>query len=294
MTTRSVDLGELRRAHLDKGGNTAGKVQEFVRSRVKGFGGKKWAANDGEESVKAYVMSAPSQAGTSEPREKRMERESSKTSSTDFVRIVANKLTPMYSKMNPRMQAALRAKAGTAYAISSAPDELRDLAEEMDSNPMKLYGMLVTEFRDFRQKLYDAGRAGTTGAISAYSKTPGFELEKENNDIGSKGGGWSHSYSVQKKKFSPDEEQRDPESGAREVQPEKYRRELPVAGEYASIPSMIKKHTLDGIVSKFVAYLVTDKIKEADVSLGALLGIKSEELEDPFKTGDEDIESWLA
>ena len=297
MTTRSADLGDIRKAHLDKGGNTAGKVQEFVRSRVKGFGGKKWASNRDEESVNAYVMAAPAphSQGAGEPRETRMERESSKTSSADFVRVVANKLASMYPKMNGNMKARLAAKAESSYAMSSAPGEITALAEEMESNPMKVYGMLFTEFRDFRQKLYDEGRAGTEGAISAYSKTPGFDLEKENQEIQRKGGGWYHLYRISTKKFSPDEEQREPETGAREAQPEQYRRELPIAGEYASIPSMIKKHTLDGTVSKFIAYIVTGKIKEADVSLGALLGIKSEEFEDPFKTsGDEDIESWLA
>jgi hypothetical protein len=297
MTTRSVDLGDLRKAHLDKGGNTAGKVQEFIKARIKGFGGKKWAANRDEESVSAYVMSAPADfsQGAGEPRETRLERESSKTNSTDFVRVVANKLGSMYPKTNANLQARLSAKAESSYALSSAPGEILSLAEEMGSNPMKIYGMLFTEFRDFRQKLYNAGRAETEGALSAYSKTPGFDLEKENQEIQRKGGGWYHLYQVSTKKFSPDEEQREPETGAREAQPDKFRRQLPVAGEYASIPSMIRKHTLDGIISKFIAYLFTGKVKDADVSLGALLGIKAEEFEDPFKTSqDDDIESWLA
>jgi hypothetical protein len=295
MTTRSVDLGELRKAHLDKGGNTAGKVQEFVRSRIKGFGGKKWASDRDKESVRAYVLARPASTGAGQPREKRMERESSRTTSFDFVRLVADRLKGLYPKMNENMQARFRSEVNTAIALSSAPEEILSLAEEMEMNPMKVHGMLVVAFRDFRETLYDKGRAGTKGVMSAYSKTPGFDLDNENSKIKAKGGYGGSLYMIQTRKFSPDEERVDPETQAREAQPEKYRRELPIAGEYASIPSMIRKHTLDGIINKFIAYLITGKIIGAEVSLGALLGIKSDILEDPFKTSqDKDIESWLS
>ena len=94
---------------------------------------------------------------------------------------------------------------------------------------------------------------------------------------------YTTSYSVAKKKFSPDEEGADPETGFREAQPEKYKRELPVAGNYASIPSIIATHTLDGAIDKFAAYAVTGKIKAPEVSIAGLLGVSMDDTENEFK-----------
>jgi hypothetical protein len=88
---------------------------------------------------------------------------------------------------------------------------------------------------------------------------------------------------VTKKKFSPDEESVDAETGYREAQPEKYKRELPIAGEYASIPSIIAAHTLDGAIDKFAAFLVTGKIKTPEISIAGALGITMDDTDDEFK-----------
>lgn len=88
---------------------------------------------------------------------------------------------------------------------------------------------------------------------------------------------------VSTKRFSPDEEGADPETGFREAQPEKYKRELPVAGEYASIPSIISIHTLDGAIDKFAAFLVTGKIKTPEVSIAGALGVTMDDADDEFK-----------
>jgi hypothetical protein len=157
------------------------------------------------------------------------------------------------------------------------------MAQAIGSDPGRTQTWLFSKFRDFRQELFEEGRGRVQGAPSAYTKTSGFELEKENQQANSRGVSWTSAYSVSKKKFSPDEEGEDPETGFREAQPEKYKRELPIAGNYASIPSIIGTHTLDGAIDKFAAFLVTGKIKTPEISIAGLLGITMDDTDNEFK-----------
>ena len=93
-------------------------------------------------------------------------------------------------------------------------------------------------------------------------------------------------YSVEFQRYSPDEEGPDPETGFREAQPAKYKRDLPVAGEYASIPSMIKAHTLDGLIDKFTAFIFTGKVKTPKVNVAGAFGWGAGE--NKFKTSSSD------
>jgi hypothetical protein len=64
---------------------------------------------------------------------------------------------------------------------------------------------------------------------------------------------------------------------------------LPVAGGYASIQSIIKAHTLDGALHRFLYYTLTGKITAPKVNILAMLGIDPEQ--EDF-TGLPDFETW--
>jgi hypothetical protein len=292
LTTSGVDRLQLRGVHDTKGGNTNGKIQEFVRAMTR-QGEKKYAPSLEKPLFIYNIPVAPQE----EPRVTRETRTSAKGQvlSPDFLRVFANRFSKIVPKLNTQIKNKIEADANNENGFRGALfPEINELSTAIGGNPAKVQAWLFSKFRDFRKELYNEGRGGVEGAPSAYKKTSGFELEQE-NEVGIS---WTGRYTVQRKKFSPDEESRSPETGFREAQPEKYRRDLPTAGDYASIPSMIAKHTLDGVIDKFAAFLVTSKIKTPNVSIAGALGIKSADTDNIFKkssaTGpEEDSESWL-
>lgn len=295
LTTSGVDRSQLRDVHNTKGGNTNGKIQEFVRALTR-QGDKKYAPSL-EKPLYIYVLPVtPSQ----EPRVTREAKQTAKgeTLSIDFLRVFASRFAKIVAKAKPEIKEKLineidNSRAGRGAQVSP---EFSAVASELGSDPGGTQALMLTKFMDFRKELFDEGRGGTQGAPSSYSKTAGFELEQENVQFRKLN--IYNLYRVSTKKFSPDEEGSDPETGFREAQPEKYKRALPVAGEYASIPSIIEQHTLDGAIDKFTAYLVTGKIKLPNVSIAGLLGISTDDTEDQFKKssvgkGKPSSGSWL-
>jgi hypothetical protein len=280
LTTSGVDRSQLRGVHDTKGGNTNGKIQEFVRAMTK-QGEKKYAPSL-EKPLYIYVLPV---TPATEPRTTRETRTSAKgeTTSIDFMRVFASRFAKIAAKANPQIKERIINQIDDQpYSRVNTP-EFDELATTLGSDAGRTQTWLFSKFRDFRKELFEEGRGRVQGAPSAYAKTSGFELEKENQEASSRGMSYTTSYSVGKKKFSPDEEGSDPETGFREAQPEKYKRELPVAGNYASIPSIIAAHTLDGAIDKFAAYAVTGKIKAPEVSIAGLLGVSMDDTEDEFK-----------
>jgi hypothetical protein len=292
LTTSGVDRSQLRGVHDTKGGNTNGKIQEFVRAMTR-QGEKKYAPSLEKPLFIYNIPVAPQE----EPRVTRETRTSNKGQaiSLDFLRVFANRFSKIFPKLNTQIKTRIEANINneSGWQDSLFP-EIDELSTIIGSMPSRTQAWLFSKFRDFRKELYNEGRGGVEGSPSAYRKTSGFELEQENQlDLS-----WKERYPIQRKKFSPDEESRSPETGFREAQPEKYRRELPTAGDYASIPSMIAKHTLDGVIDKFAAFLVTNKIKTPDISMAGAFGIKSADTENAFKKSsavepEEDSDSWL-
>jgi len=279
LTTSGVDRSQLRGVHDTKGGNTNGKIQEFVRAMTR-QGEKKYAPSL-EKPLYVYVLPV---TPTAEPRTTRETRTSAKgeTVSTDFLRVFASRFAKIASKAKPQIQERLVNAIDNERPSTVKDPEFDELATALGSDAGRSQYWLYQNFAKFRQELFEEGRGRVQGAPSAYTKTSGFELEKENQEASSRGF-WLKLYRVNTKKFSPDEEGADPETGFREAQAEKYKRELPVAGEYASIPSIIATHTLDGAIDKFAAYLVTGKIKAPEVSIAGLLGVTMDDTENEFK-----------
>ncbi len=281
LTTSGVDREQLRGVHDTKGGNTNGKIQEFVRAMTR-QGGKKYAPSL-EKPLYVYALPV---SPNYEPRVTREARTAAKgeTLSTDFLRVFASKFAKLVSRANPKIQEKLINQIDDMTSSYGSKIEFGEVASALGSNPGSTQTWLYTKFRDFRKELFEEGRGRTQGAPSAYTKTSGFELEKESTEANSIGvPTYGTRYQVTKKKFSPDEESVDAETGYREAQPEKYKRELPVAGEYASIPSIIAAHTLDGAIDKFAAFLVTGKIKTPEISIAGALGITMDDTDDEFK-----------
>jgi len=278
LTTSGVDRSQLRGVHDTKGGNTNGKIQEFVRAMTR-QGGKKYAPSL-EKPLYVYALPVTPEY---EPRVTREARTAAKGEalSNSFLRVFASRFAPLAAKSNPKIQAKLINEIdGSRYSYGQEP-EFDELATALGSDAGRTQAWLMNSFAKFRKELFEEGRARTQGAPSAYTKTAGFELQKENEEARKKG--TQNPYMVSTKRFSPDEEGADPETGFREAQPEKYKRELPVAGEYASIPSIISIHTLDGAIDKFAAFLVTGKIKTPEVSIAGALGVTMDDADDEFK-----------
>ena len=280
LTTSGVDRSQLRGVHDTKGGNTNGKIQEFVRAMTR-QGEKKYAPSL-EKPLYIYVLPV---TPATEPRATRETRTAAKgeTTSMDFVRVFTSRFAKIAAKARPQIKERMINQIDDqSYSRANDP-EFDELATALGSDAGRTQTWLFSKFRDFRKELFEEGRGRVQGAPSAYAKTSGFELEKENQEASSRGLSYTSVYSVAKKKFSPDEEGSDPETGFREAQPEKYKRELPVAGNYASIPSIISVHTLDGAIDKFAAYIVTGKIKAPEVSIAGLLGVSMDDTENEFK-----------
>jgi hypothetical protein len=280
LTTQAVDRSRIRTVHDTKGGNRSDKIQEFVRSATK-EGGKTYAPSAGKP-LYAYKLNVDV-SGAAEPRELRKSREKTRGQvlSFDFIDVFADKYRGVIALAKPEIRERLITSINEEYRSRvsnpiSAP--VTAMAQILGVEPARLYSFLYVNCMEFRKALYAIGGG-------SYRKTSGFDLEAE-NDRGL--GRWS-GYAVSKKAFSPDEERAEPEQGFREAQPEKYKRELPVAGDYASIQSIIKSHTLDGALHRFFYFLLTKKVTAPKINVLAMLGI------DPDKedfAGLPDFENW--
>lgn len=282
LTTQAVDRSRIRVVHDTKGGNRSDKIQEFIRSATK-EGEKNYAPSTGKQ-LYAYNLDVD-YSGQTEPRATRKGRASSAApvTSVALIDVFAERYKNILSISKDAVKGKFVAQVNAAegYANPSAPVEELASSIEVDANQLMYF--LFTKVRDFRKELYGLG-------AGAYSKTTGFELEAENKIADSfPRRSYAARYEVSSKTFSPDEERADPEQGFREAQPEKYRRSLPVAGEYASIPSIIKNHTLDGTLFRFLYYTLSGKINAPKVNILALLGIDPDQ--EDF-TGLPDFETW--
>lgn len=294
LTTAGVDRLLVRSVHDSKGGNTNMKVQEFVREMTR-HGGKGYAPS---LTKKLYVYNLGRPNPSQEPRVTREAREAAKGEaiSTEFLRVFASRFARIVASARPEIKEKLLRVIDNERSSNVKDPEFDELATALGSDAGRTQYWLYTSFAKFRQELFDEGRVRVKGAPSAYTKTSGFELQKENQES-SQRGFFLSPYRVMTKRYSPDEEGFTPATGEREAQKEQYKRELPVAGEYASIPSIISKHTLDGAIDKFAAYLVTGKIKEADISVAGIHGVTMDDTEDQFKrtssAGKKTSGNWL-
>jgi hypothetical protein len=142
--------------------------------------------------------------------------------------------------------------------------EIKQFADALGSSYNYTFVFLYETMRDFRKKLFEAGGG-------AYRKTDGYELEQERDENANIP--YGARYQVSREDDPKDT--RNPR-GPRNISSEKVKRSLPKSGEYAAIDSMIKTHSLDNTLHKFMFYLMTGRIDSPAVNVLALLGIDAD------------------
>jgi hypothetical protein len=299
LTTREVDLAKIRKGHDTRGGNTAMKIEEYVRSMTRESGEKDYAPSP---SKPLYVYEFDlDPTGEREPRSLRKSRKESQTPVTSMtaIDVFANRYARILPKVKPDTLRSLINNINTSSNVRQPSDEVAILAKNLGVDAGQLNYFLFRSMRAFRKEIFEEGRGRLPEGTSAYSKTTGFELEAENKWIKQQSSNpWGAMYDVDRKKYSPEEEKftqigsEEEAPSYREASPEKFKRELPVPGNYSSIQSIIKKHKLDGFLSKFAWFLLTGKIKFPEVSIASILGISTSPSDSPDISAEDD-ENWL-
>jgi len=161
------------------------------------------------------------------------------------------------------------------------PAEISRFAAAIGADPGATFSYLFVKMKEFRENLYKEG-------AGSYQKTIGYDLADE-QAIGKRLGIWRGNYTVGFIEDPKDTRISGYDRRARRLDNEKVRRQIPSAGEYAEVASMIKAHTLDNVLHKFAFYMMTGRIDAPAVNVLALLGIdpNSPELE-----GLPDFEEW--
>lgn len=280
LTTREVDLSKIRKKHDTKGGNTSMKIQEYVRAMTREAGEKDYAPSAAKPLYVYEFQLDPS--GRTEPRGLRTTREASKgpINSMMVIDVFADRYLKIMPKIKPEILKNLKNSImSTSGRIANPSPQVERMADTLDVGADRLNYYLFLKMRDFRKDIYGKGKG-------SYGKTSGFELEKENLI-----GPFSSRYSIEYRKYSPEEEKftdlgSDEDLGYREASPEKHKRSLPVPGEYASIQSLIKIHKLDGLLHKFMFYLMTSRIDSPAINILSMLGLDDTQ-------GISDFESWI-
>ena len=273
LTTEGVEKTLVRQVHRTKGGNTNGKVQEYIKSLSGG-------APSLKKKVRAYELEV-----TPKSREKTAERTEAKTSmSLDLIRVFAEKYAKIMGNAKPQIKGKILSEINSISAGGAdiqIPMEINSFAAALGTNPASTLAYLFTKMKDFREDLYKESGG-------AYQKTIGYELSDEAS-VGSKLGIYRENYQVNFIEDPKDTRISAYDRRARRLDNEKVKRKIPASGEYAEVASLIKSHTLDNVLHKFAFYIMTGRIDSPAVNMLALLGIDPNS---PDLEGLPDFEEW--
>ena len=273
LTTEGVEKTLVRQVHRTKGGNTNGKVQEYIKSLSGG-------APSLKKKVRAYELEV-----TPKSREKTAERTEAKTSmSLDLIRVFAEKYAKIMGNAKPQIKGKILSEINSISAGDAdiqIPMEINSFAAAIGTNPASTLAYLFTKMKDFREDLYKESGG-------AYQKTIGYELADEAS-VGSKLGIYRENYQVNFIEDPKDTRISAYDRRARRLDNEKVKRKIPASGEYAEVASLIKSHTLDNVLHKFAFYIMTGRIDSPAVNMLALLGIDPNS---PDLEGLPDFEEW--
>ena len=273
LTTEGVEKTLVRQVHRTKGGNTNGKVQEYIKSLSGG-------APSLKKKVRAYELEV-----TPKSREKTAERTEAKTSmSLDLIRVFAEKYAKIMGNAKPQIKGKILSEINSISAGGAdiqIPMEINSFAAALGTNPASTLAYLFTKMKDFREDLYKESGG-------AYQKTIGYELSDEAS-VGSKLGIYRQNYQVNFIEDPKDTRISAYDRRARRLDNDKVKRKIPASGEYAEIASLIKSHTLDNVLHKFAFYIMTGRIDSPAVNMLALLGIDPNS---PDLEGLPDFEEW--
>lgn len=260
LTTEGAQKRLVRPVHSIKGGNTNQKLQEFISN----LGGRAPKRN---KPVLVYDLEV-----TQKPRTVGKQRRPG-VYSIDLLRVFANN----YQKIVTRPKIKDKFISGldenqekTGVVMMNVPAEIKSLAEDLGEDANKIANGLYASMMVFRQKMLTEGGGN-------YQKTSGYDLQRENSEL-STIAGYHYRITWDPEDTRPDSRRRDPD-------PEKTKRRIPTTGEYAAIESMIREHTLDGTLNRFIAFILTGKIVAPKETLSSKLGIKADD--------EEGYEEWF-
>ena len=295
LTTQAVDREEVRKVHDTKGGNRNDKIQEYIRAATRD-GGPGYAPST-EKPLYCYKLKVDD-TGKGEPRETRKSRtEGTGITTLPVIRLFASKYINILTKLKPGVLDQLKDNienyGSTNPKVKDVPEEIKELSKVLDVEPGRLFAFLYAQMIRFRTEIFEEGRGRLEQSTSAYAKASGFDLEVELDYVKSTFSwpGSVMSIKIEKKSFAPDKENKPTNSSYRDAEAEKYSRELPISGNIASIQSIIRRHTVDGILSKFAWFILTGKIKFPEASLASLMGVKTDAVQNI--DGDKDDANWL-
>lgn len=256
LTTEGAQKRLVRPVHSIKGGNTNQKLQEFVYNLGEG-------APKRDKPVMVYDLMV-----TKKPREVGKERRSVPLS-MDLIRLFVDRLGPVLTKpaVSTKVADRLEDAAGRSWIqFTSIPGEVEGFATDLGIQSKTAISGLYKLMVEFREKMWKEGGGN-------YQKTSGFDLEQETEALLS---GRPYTYGTE---WDPEDTRKTPVPGRRGQDMEKTKRRLPKSGDYAAIDSMIKEHTLDGVLNRFAAFVLTGKIVSPKETLSSKLGLKSAEEE---------------
>lgn len=310
LTIDGVTKELVREVHKLKGGNTNQKVQEIVKQLTKGAPSK-------TSPLSVYELEVQEDKSV-QPRDvKQGRKEVNAEDAANLLLLFISK----YSKIIPRLnQATLsKLKAKVDRVSGSRPTIPNNIISDYDKlaavlvndysgadsyNPLMRF--LADKFISFRRELYRAGQAGVTGARSAYSVTKGVDYKNEVEALAKMTGSYfsaSTEYDKEDPRHIPGKHWygRSNRSGVNPKEPRSVYQDT----EVASVPSMIRLHSLDGCLRMFATYLITDKIVNNAEDILATFGIaapkeQTQPKKDQFsvETGDDaeeesDFGSWV-
>lgn len=278
LTTEGVEKTLVRQVHQAKGGNTNAKVQEYVSSLGEG-------APRRNKPVLAYEFEV-----TQKSRETRQERRGmAKITSIDLIRVFAKRYATIVESAKPELKNRIRTKVLDAGSIlihyarrkrdQEVYPEIKQFADALGAPYNETFIFLYGTMRDFRKELFTAGGG-------AYQRASGYDLEEEDQVL------LNVPYDVRYRvsiNYDPKDTRKSEWHQRRRLSAAGVRRKVPRPSEYAAIDSMIKAHSLDNTLHKFMFYMMTGRIDSPAVNVLALLGIDadSEDLQ-----GLPDFETW--
>lgn len=289
LTDEGVERKLVRDVHMTKGGNTNQKVQEIV-----------FQLTDGPSRENPlYVYEFEVNAAEEPKHKERAERKKATygnypTPSAMIVDAFAAKYAGAIKKMKPEFKSKLimkllKTRSYTSPDLTKYSDKfhaLNSLASVLGVDRNDLFGQLYQSFANFRQEMLKAGGASDKSK-GAYGGTSGYEIKDENAFASLIG--MSRVYYTSDA-YDPSDPRPEPTRIRYDI--DRNRRKIPTEGSYASIDQMLNKHGMDGVLSRFMIFILTGEINNAAVNLADVIfggEAKAKELGLDFS----DVSSWI-
>lgn len=269
----------IRSVHNYKGGNTNQKIQEIVKNLTEGPSNKK------PLTVYEFEFEDIKES----PRELRKKRKNIIANenflSINFIELFAYRYSNIFKKLknNNKLnflisQINLSRPFRNDFNITPS---IKNLANILNIDEYKLLEYLYDMLIEFRKDIYIAGAGGNVELQSSYDLEDPYELEKEQK------------YKYEKRLVRRDYVKRvdNPEYFGNNKNDPNNLKTIPKTNNVASIQSLIKNHTLDGALHRFLWYVLTGKITRPSVNILSAFGVKASDDINKEELGD--FGNWI-